>query len=161
VQVFQGVVMRMSGSGAKARFTVRRIAAHGVGVERTFFLASPRLEKVEVLRHAHVRRKQLYYLRQRRGKAARLRAKRYVRPEPKPACEALCETRAQAGSPSGKRGRRIVSSRAFIICKSDTGVGAAAYALSYLGSPQRAQPRLAPPVQWRDCADAETLRGEC
>jgi len=81
VQVFQGVVMRMSGSGANARFTVRRIAAHGVGVERTFFLASPRLEKVEILRHAHVRRKQLYYLRGRRGKAARLRAKRFARTE--------------------------------------------------------------------------------
>ena len=81
VQVFQGVVMAMSGQGANARITVRRIAAHGVGVERTFFLASPRVEKIEVVRHAHVRRKQLYYLRQRRGKAARLRAKRYVRPE--------------------------------------------------------------------------------
>ena len=85
VQVFQGVVMRMSGKGSNARITVRRIAAHGVGVERTFFLASPRLEKIDVVRHAHVRRKQLYYLRQRRGKAARLRAKRYVRPEPHPA----------------------------------------------------------------------------
>jgi large subunit ribosomal protein L19 len=81
VQVFQGVVMRMSGSGANARVTVRRIAAHGVGVERTFCLASPRLEKVEVLRHAHVRRKQLYYLRGRRGKAARLRGKRFVQPQ--------------------------------------------------------------------------------
>ena len=81
VQVFQGVVMRMSGRGSNARFTVRRIAAHGVGVERTFSLASPRLEKVEVLRHAHVRRKQLYYLRGRRGKAARLRGKRFVQPE--------------------------------------------------------------------------------
>jgi large subunit ribosomal protein L19 len=81
VQVFQGVVMRMSGRGRNARFTVRRIAAHGVGVERTFSLASPRLEKVEVLRHAHVRRKQLYYLRGRRGKAARLRGKRFVQPE--------------------------------------------------------------------------------
>lgn len=79
IQVFQGVVMRLSGSGANARFTVRRIAAHGVGVERTFFLASPRLEKVEVLRHAHVRRKQLYYLRGRSGKSARLRDKRYVK----------------------------------------------------------------------------------
>lgn len=78
VQVFQGVVMRMFGNGLTQRFTVRRIAAHGVGVERTFFLASPRLEKVEVLRHAHVRRKQLYYLRGRRGKAARLRGKRLV-----------------------------------------------------------------------------------
>ena len=81
VQVFQGVVMRMSGSGPTARFTVRRIAAHGVGVERTFFIASPRLEKVEVLRQAHVRRAQLYYLRGRRGKAARLRAKAWVKPE--------------------------------------------------------------------------------
>jgi len=81
VQVFQGIVMRMSGSGSKARFTVRRIAAHGVGVERTFFAASPRLEKVEVVRQAHVRRAQLYYLRGRRGKAARLRNKRYVRPQ--------------------------------------------------------------------------------
>lgn len=78
VQVFQGTVMRMSGSGAQARFTVRRIAAHGVGVERTFFLISPRLEKVEVLRSAHVRKAQLYYLRGRRGKAARLRGKRFV-----------------------------------------------------------------------------------
>ena len=88
VQVFQGVLMRMSGKGSNARITVRRIAAHGVGVERTFFLASPRLEKIEVVRHAHVRRKQLYYLRQRRGKAARLRAKRYVRPEPEQAASA-------------------------------------------------------------------------
>jgi large subunit ribosomal protein L19 len=79
VQVFQGTVMRIFGSGAKARFTVRRIAAHGVGVERTFFLSSPRLEKVEVLRSAHVRQAQLYYLRGRRGKAARLRGKRFIR----------------------------------------------------------------------------------
>jgi large subunit ribosomal protein L19 len=81
VQVFQGTVMRMYGSGAKARFTVRRIASHGVGVERTFFLASPRLEKVEVLRSAHVRQAQLYYLRERRGKAARLREKRFLKDE--------------------------------------------------------------------------------
>jgi large subunit ribosomal protein L19 len=79
VQVFQGTVMRIYGRGAKARFTVRRIAAHGVGVERTFFLTSPRLEKVEVLRSAHVRQAQLYYLRERRGKAARLRGKRFVK----------------------------------------------------------------------------------
>jgi large subunit ribosomal protein L19 len=81
VQVFQGVLMRMKGKGSNARVTVRRIAAHGVGVERTFLLASPRVEKVEVVRRAHVRRKQLYYLRERRGKAARLRSKRYVRVE--------------------------------------------------------------------------------
>jgi large subunit ribosomal protein L19 len=84
VQVFQGVVMRKRKGGINANFTVRRIAAHGVGVERTFFLSSPRLEKIEVTSHAHVRRAQLYYLRGRRGKAARLREKRMEAPEPTP-----------------------------------------------------------------------------
>jgi large subunit ribosomal protein L19 len=84
VQVFQGVVMRKRKGGINANFTVRRIAAHGVGVERTFFLASPRLEKIEVISHAHVRRAQLYYLRGRRGKAARLREKRMETTETAP-----------------------------------------------------------------------------
>jgi large subunit ribosomal protein L19 len=75
-QIFQGTVMRMRKGGANANFTVRRIAAHGVGVERTFPLHSPRIIKVEVLRHSHVRRAQLYYLRGRTGKAARLRERR-------------------------------------------------------------------------------------
>ncbi len=81
VQVFQGTVMRLHKGGTNASFTVRRIASHGVGVERTFLLSSPRLEKVEVLGHTHVRRAQLYYLRGRRGKAARLREKRIATPE--------------------------------------------------------------------------------
>nr|HID14899.1 50S ribosomal protein L19 [Anaerolineae bacterium] len=76
VQVFQGTIIRLRKGGANANFTVRRIASHGIGVERTFLLHSPRIEKVEVLRRAHVRRAKLYYLRQRRGKAARLREKR-------------------------------------------------------------------------------------
>jgi large subunit ribosomal protein L19 len=76
VQVFQGTVLRVRGSGASATFTVRRIASHGIGVERTFLLHSPRIDKVEVLRRAHVRRARLYYLRDRKGKAARLREKR-------------------------------------------------------------------------------------
>jgi large subunit ribosomal protein L19 len=76
VQVFKGTVIRMRRGGANANFTVRRIASHGIGVERTFLLHSPRIEKVQVLRRAHVHRAQLYYLRQRRGKAARLREKR-------------------------------------------------------------------------------------
>jgi large subunit ribosomal protein L19 len=75
-QIFQGTVMRMRKGGANANFTVRRIAAHGVGVERTFPLHSPRVTEVEVLRHSHVRRAQLYYLRDRKGKAARLKEKR-------------------------------------------------------------------------------------
>jgi large subunit ribosomal protein L19 len=77
-QVFQGTVMRLRKGGIRANFTVRRIAAHGVGVERTFLLHSPRLEKVEIVRRAHVRRARLYYLRGRRGKAARLKEKRYT-----------------------------------------------------------------------------------
>ena len=74
IQVFQGTVMRLrKGKGVNANFTVRRIASHGVGVERTFLLQSPRVEKIEVAGHSHVRRAQLYYLRGRRGKAARMR----------------------------------------------------------------------------------------
>ncbi len=75
-QVFEGVVIRLRGSGANATFTVRRIAAHGIGVERIFPLYSPNLEKVEILKRAKVRRAKLYYLRERYGKAARLKEKR-------------------------------------------------------------------------------------
>jgi large subunit ribosomal protein L19 len=71
------VIIRARKGGVNANFTVRRIASHGVGVERTFLLHSPRLEKVEVLRHGHTRRAQLYYLRERKGRAARLREKRF------------------------------------------------------------------------------------
>ncbi|MBC8446666.1 MAG: 50S ribosomal protein L19 [Chloroflexi bacterium] len=76
VQIFQGVVMRIRQGGINSTFTVRRVASHGVGVERTFLLHSPRVEKVEVLRHAKVRRGKLYFLRDRRGKAARLKERR-------------------------------------------------------------------------------------
>jgi large subunit ribosomal protein L19 len=76
IQVFQGVVIRLRGGGNDANFTVRRIASHGIGVERTFLLKSPRIDKIEVVRHAKVRRAQLYYLRDVRGKAARLKEKR-------------------------------------------------------------------------------------
>lgn len=80
IQLVRGIIMRMrKGGGANAKFTVRRVAAHGIGVERTFPLHSPRIEKIEVLRHAHVRRAKLYFLRERQGKAARLREKRYTR----------------------------------------------------------------------------------
>jgi large subunit ribosomal protein L19 len=77
VQMFQGIVLRVRGGGINANFTVRRVASHGIGVERTFLLHSPRLEKVEVLRHSHTRRANLYFLRGRKGKSARLREKRF------------------------------------------------------------------------------------
>ncbi len=76
IQEFRGTVIRLRKGGNDANFTVRRIASHGIGVERTFLLRSPRIAKVEVVRHAHVRRARLYYLRDRRGKRARLPEKR-------------------------------------------------------------------------------------
>jgi large subunit ribosomal protein L19 len=76
VQVFQGTIIRIHGKSVNRTVTVRRIASHGIGVERTFLLASPRLERIEVLRHGHHRRARLYFLRERTGRAARLREKR-------------------------------------------------------------------------------------
>ena len=74
-QVFQGDVIRMSGEGARETFTVRKLS-FGVGVERTFPLHSPKIAKLEVVRHGQIRRAKLYYLRDRVGKAARIREKR-------------------------------------------------------------------------------------
>jgi large subunit ribosomal protein L19 len=78
VQVFQGTVIRIRSGGVNANFTVRRVASHGVGVERTFLLHSPRIEKVEVMRSSKTRRAQLYYLRDLQGKAARLKERSTV-----------------------------------------------------------------------------------
>ncbi|MAT68056.1 MAG: 50S ribosomal protein L19 [Planctomycetaceae bacterium] len=78
IQVFTGVVIARSGSGAKEMFTVRRIVA-GEGVERKFPVHSPRIAQVEVVRSAVVRRAKLYYLRQRSGKAVRLKERRVDR----------------------------------------------------------------------------------
>ena len=75
VQVFEGTVMRLRSGGIQRSITVRRIAS-GVGVERTFKVNSPRIEKIEVVRHGQARRAQLYFLRKRIGKAATLRERR-------------------------------------------------------------------------------------
>ena len=74
VQIFEGVVIRRRKGNMGATFTVRKIS-HGVGVEKTFALHSPRLEKVEIVSRGKVRRSRLYYLRERRGKAARIKDK--------------------------------------------------------------------------------------
>ena len=76
VQLVRGTIIRIRKGGNQANFTVRRIAANGIGVERTFLARSPRIEKIVIHRHAHVRRAQLYFLRSRTGKSARLREKR-------------------------------------------------------------------------------------
>ncbi|HEX2314339.1 50S ribosomal protein L19 [Thermomonospora umbrina] len=75
IQVFQGVAIRRQGGGARETFTVRKIS-YGVGVERTFPLNSPSIEKIEVVTRGDVRRAKLYYLRNLRGKAARIKEKR-------------------------------------------------------------------------------------
>jgi large subunit ribosomal protein L19 len=75
VQVFEGTLMRLRGGGITRSMTVRKIAS-GVGVERTFKVNSPRIDKIEVVRHGEARRAQLYFLRKRVGKAASLRERR-------------------------------------------------------------------------------------
>ena len=75
IQEFRGTIIRLRKGGNDASLTVRRLASNGVGVERTFLLRSPRLEKVVVERHNQVRRAQLYFMRGRTGKSARLKQK--------------------------------------------------------------------------------------
>jgi len=79
-QVFEGVVIKRQGAGVRETFTVRK-QSFGVGVERTFPLHSPKIEKIEVAARGDVRRAKLYYLRGRVGKRARVRERRYVGPE--------------------------------------------------------------------------------
>jgi large subunit ribosomal protein L19 len=97
LQPFEGVVMRLRGGGVNENFTVRRIT-HGVGVERTFLIHSPRIEKIEVVRHARVRRKQLYYLRGLTGKAARLKELRPLTSKEVAAREAAKAAKAAAAN---------------------------------------------------------------
>jgi large subunit ribosomal protein L19 len=75
IQVFEGLVIRVTGGGLRANVTVRRVT-HGVGVERTFLVHSPRIDRIEVMRHGQVRKARLYYLRGRVGKAARIKERR-------------------------------------------------------------------------------------
>jgi large subunit ribosomal protein L19 len=75
VQAFEGVVIAISGSGGRRTFTVRKVS-YGVGVERIFPLHSPKLDAIEVVRYGQVRRAKLFYLRQLRGRAARIKERR-------------------------------------------------------------------------------------
>lgn len=74
IQVFEGIVIKIQGSGARKTFTVRRIS-YGVGVERTFPLHSPRIDKIVVTRKGRVRRAKLFYLREKLGKSAKVKEK--------------------------------------------------------------------------------------
>src|SRR5499427_831387 len=79
IQVFEGTVIRVTGAGSRRNFTVRRVT-HGVGVERTCMVHSPRIDKIDVLRHGDVRQGRLYYLRGKVGKGARIRERRSAVP---------------------------------------------------------------------------------
>jgi large subunit ribosomal protein L19 len=92
IQVFEGLVIRVTGGGLRRNFTVRRVT-HGVGVERTFMIHSPRVDRIEVLRHGQVRQARLYYLRGKVGKDARIKERRD-----------LGSTRPETGARTG-RGR--------------------------------------------------------
>ncbi len=97
VQVFQGAVIKRQGSGARETFTVRKVS-FGVGVERTFPVHSPVIDKIEVTARGQVRRAKLYYLRDRIGKAAKIKEKRTPRPEGK-------KTKGPAKTPAGSQTR--------------------------------------------------------
>ena len=75
IQVFEGTIIRVTGGGLRRNFTVRRVT-HGVGVERTFLVHSPRIDKIDVLRHGDVRQARLYYLRGKVGREARIHERR-------------------------------------------------------------------------------------
>lgn len=76
IQVFEGTVLKIQGEGSRKTFTVRRIS-YGIGVERTFPINSPRIDKITVIRKGKVRRAKLYYLRDRQGKSAKVKEKRF------------------------------------------------------------------------------------
>jgi large subunit ribosomal protein L19 len=82
IQVFEGVVIRRRRNGNRGTFTVRKVS-YGVGVERTFPRYSPRVERIQVVSRGRVRRNRLYYLRERTGKAARIREREWTRPPKK------------------------------------------------------------------------------
>ena len=105
IQVFEGLVIRVTGGGLRTNVTVRRVT-DGVGVERTFLVHSPRIDKIEVLRHGQVRQARLYYLRGLVGKAARIKERR----------DEGTGSKAEAVRAKAARGRRRAS-------KTDEGEG--------------------------------------
>ena len=82
IQVIEGVVIKMRGGGARKTLTVRKIS-FGIGVERIFPIHSPRVEKIDIVKRAKIRQAKLYYLRELRGKAARLKERKPIRPTKK------------------------------------------------------------------------------
>ncbi len=103
IQVFEGTVIRVTGGGLRQNFTVRRVT-HGVGVERTFLVHSPRIDKIDVLRHGDVRQGRLYYLRGKVGREARIRERRRLVAESAQADEIEEEREAPESSETEEEG---------------------------------------------------------
>ncbi len=110
-QVFEGVVIKRQGHGARETFTVRK-QSFGVGVERTFPVHSPKIEKIEVAARGDVRRAKLYYLRDRVGKAARVRERRYTGPDPTATLEAEAAAQPEAVDAEGVEAQDVVEEAA-------------------------------------------------
>lgn len=100
-QVFEGVVIRLQGAGSRRTFTVRKLS-FGVGVERTFPLHTPKIERMELVGRGEVRRAKLYYLRGRVGRRARLRERRDLRPEELAGQPPPAETAPDAAEEAGQ-----------------------------------------------------------
>src|SRR4051794_18459871 len=103
IQMFQGVVIRRQGGGLRETFTVRKISFNGVGVERTFPVHSPTIGTLEVVTKGRVRRAKLYYLRELRGKRARIRERR--EPDQAVAAVAVVESPGEVSEPEAAEGQ--------------------------------------------------------
>jgi large subunit ribosomal protein L19 len=103
IQMFQGVVIRRQGGGLRETFTVRKISFNGVGVERTFPVHSPTIGRLEVVTKGRVRRAKLYYLRELRGKRARIRERRD--PDQAVAAVAAAESPGEVSEPEAAEGQ--------------------------------------------------------
>jgi len=101
IQVFEGTIIRVTGGGLRRNFTVRRVT-HGVGVERTFLVHSPRIDKIDVLRHGDVRQARLYYLRGKVGREARIHERRRLVAEAAEAEEPEAEQDEAAAEPEAE-----------------------------------------------------------
>jgi large subunit ribosomal protein L19 len=142
-QVFEGVVIRLQGSGSRRTFTVRKVS-FGVGVERTFPLHSPKVERVEVVARGDVRRAKLYYLRERIGRGARVRERRYLGPE----------ELAEMGTPDGAAEEDVTAAEAEDVEAGEEAAAPEASETEAAGPAAEAEPEEQEP------APAETERAE-
>jgi large subunit ribosomal protein L19 len=145
-QVFEGVVIKRQGHGARETFTVRK-QSFGVGVERTFPVHSPKIEKIEVPARGDVRRAKLYYLRDRVGKRARVRERRYTGPEEKVTPGLLADEAAAEAEAAAAQDVAVAAAEVETVAVEETAVESAPTA--------EETPAAEAPVEAAESADAE------